>query len=323
MNNDFQSHIQLIREEVNRELGELPLPKHPKYLYDPIRFSLKGIGKRFRPILLHLVGNALEAEKSGLANLGLAVELLHTFTLVHDDIMDNDDTRHGLPTLHEKWDESTAILAGDAIFVLAQLKVTMVETHATEIMNFFNKVTLEICEGQAWDKEFENDLTISEESYLKMIECKTGALLGACTSLPAIMHGLDDDRVQQLDQCGRLLGKGFQLQDDLLELTSEPNQMGKSLGSDIAEGKQTYPIILARTEFDQEWKDVVTTFLSQKNENALMSVKDYLDESGITERTKSKYKSYFEQARDALKVIPESNRTEIESFIDLVEKRTY
>ena len=252
---DFQQHIQLIREEVNRELANLPIPENPKYLYDPVRYSLQGVGKRFRPILVHLTGRALDANSDGLANLALAVELLHTFTLIHDDIMDNDDTRHGLPTLHKKWDESTAVLAGDAIFVLAQLKVTLIETHATEIMNYFNKITLEICEGQAWDKEFENDLTISEESYLKMIDCKTGALLGSCAALPAIMEGLNDTTVQSLNQFGRQLGRGFQLQDDLLELISSPEEMGKSLGSDLAEGKQTYPVILARTQFEKEWNN--------------------------------------------------------------------
>ncbi|MBL7013278.1 MAG: polyprenyl synthetase family protein [Candidatus Marinimicrobia bacterium] len=320
---DFQHHIQLIREEVNRELAGLPIPKNPRYLYDPIRFSLQGIGKRFRPILVHLTGQALSANQDGLTNIALAVELLHTFTLVHDDIMDNDDTRHGLPTLHEKWDESTAILAGDAIFVLAQLKVTLVENHATEIMNYFNKVTLEICEGQAWDKEFENDLTISEESYLKMIDCKTGALLGACAALPAIMEGLDDQTVQKLDQFGRLLGKGFQLQDDLLELISDAEKMGKSLGSDLAEGKQTYPVILARNQKENEWKELISPFLSHPNEQSMERIKTFLDETGITQQTIEKYESFFNEARDTLHIIPEDRRADLDLFIQLIEKRTY
>ena len=320
---DFQNHIRLIREEVNRELAHLPIPENPNYLYDPVRFSLQGVGKRFRPILVHLTGRSLDANPDGLANLALAVELLHTFTLVHDDIMDKDDTRHGLPTLHEKWDESTAILAGDAIFVLAQLKVTLVETHATEIMNYFNKVTLEICEGQAWDKEFENDLTISEDSYLKMIDCKTGALLGACAALPAIMEGIDDSIVQSLDQFGRQLGRGFQLQDDLLELISNPEEMGKSLGSDLAEGKQTFPVILARTQYEKEWNELTSQFQSNQNGESLEAVKTFLTDSGIAKQTMDKYELFFNEARKALHIIPVEKRNDLDSFINLIEKRTY
>ncbi|MBT5068548.1 MAG: polyprenyl synthetase family protein [Candidatus Marinimicrobia bacterium] len=320
---DFQQHIQLIREEVNRELANLPIPENPKYLYDPVRYSLQGVGKRFRPILVHLTGRALDANSDGLANLALAVELLHTFTLIHDDIMDNDDTRHGLPTLHKKWDESTAVLAGDAIFVLAQLKVTLIETHATEIMNYFNKITLEICEGQAWDKEFENDLTISEESYLKMIDCKTGALLGSCAALPAIMEGLNDTTVQSLNQFGRQLGRGFQLQDDLLELISSPEEMGKSLGSDLAEGKQTYPVILARTQFEKEWNELTSHFQSNLNGESLEAVKIFLNDSGIAQQTINKYESYFNEAQNALHIIPTEKRHDLESLINLIQKRTY
>ncbi|MBT3300021.1 MAG: polyprenyl synthetase family protein [Candidatus Marinimicrobia bacterium] len=320
---DFQKKINLIREEVNRELASLPIPQKPGYLYDPIRYVLKGKGKRFRPLLVHLMGRALDANSRGLMNLALAVELLHTFTLVHDDIMDKDDTRHGQETLHQKWDESTAILAGDAIFILAQLKVTLVETHVTEVMNYFNQVTLEICEGQAWDKEFENDLSISESNYLDMIDCKTGALLGACAALPAIMEGLSNETVQNLDQFGRLLGKGFQVQDDLLELISNPQQMGKSLGSDLAEGKQTYPIILARTNHEQEWNKCISQFMSKQNEDSMDIVKTFLEKTGIAEETITRYESFFEEAGKVLHFLPEEKRKDLDAFIQLIKNRTY
>ena len=113
---DFASHIDSIRLNVNRYLKEIPIPDAPRYLYDPIRYSIQNEGKRFRPILTHLSGRANNIDSDALMNLSLAVELLHNFTLVHDDIMDNDTIRHGKQTIHKKWDPSTAILAGDGIY---------------------------------------------------------------------------------------------------------------------------------------------------------------------------------------------------------------
>ena len=114
---DFGSFIDSIRLNVNRHLKKIPIPDIPRYLYDPIRYSIRDGGKRFRPILTHLSGRANNIDSDALMKLSIAVELLHNFTLVHDDIMDNDTIRHGKETIHEKWDSSTAILAGDGIYL--------------------------------------------------------------------------------------------------------------------------------------------------------------------------------------------------------------
>ena len=118
---DFPSFIDSIRLNVNGHLKKIPIPDKPRYLYDPIRYSIGNGGKRFRPILTHLSGRANNIDSDALMNLSIAVELLHNFTLVHDDIMDNDTIRHGKQTIHEKWDSSTAILAGDGIYTIAQI----------------------------------------------------------------------------------------------------------------------------------------------------------------------------------------------------------
>ncbi|MBT4053665.1 MAG: polyprenyl synthetase family protein, partial [Candidatus Marinimicrobia bacterium] len=172
----FNELITFIRKEVNRDLKRLPIPERPVYLYEPIRFVLRGNGKRFRPILVHLAGRANNADPDSLMKIALAVELLHNFTLVHDDIMDNDDMRHGQAAIHSKWDEPTAILAGDGINAIAQILLSGIPDRSNAICRFFNQATLEVCEGQALDKEFENDLSITEDQYLEMVEKKTGSL---------------------------------------------------------------------------------------------------------------------------------------------------
>ena len=153
---DFQELIQFIRSEVNRDLKRFPLPNSPAYLYNPIRYTFRGSGKRFRPILVHLSGRAFHVDPDSLMKISLATELLHNFTLVHDDIMDHDDLRHGQQAVHKKWDESTAILTGDALCVIAQILLNNLTDRANNICCYFNEATLEVCEGQALDKEFEN-----------------------------------------------------------------------------------------------------------------------------------------------------------------------
>ena len=156
----FDELIESIRTDVNQNLKKIPIPNKPKYLYDPIRYSIYSEGKRFRPIIIHLCGKAKKVDPEVLMNISLAVELLHNFTLVHDDIMDNDFLRHGKKTIHEKWDFSTAILAGDGIYTMAQIILNRLPEKTIEISRYFNNTTLEICEGQALDKEFENNQTI-------------------------------------------------------------------------------------------------------------------------------------------------------------------
>ena len=150
---DFGSFIDSIRLNVNRYLKKISIPETPRYLYDPIRYSIRNGGKRFRPILTHLSGRANNIDSDALMNLSIAVELLHNFTLVHDDIMDNDTIRHGKQTIHEKWDSSTAILAGDGIYTIAQIILNEISSNSVLLSKYFNKTTLEICEGQALDKE--------------------------------------------------------------------------------------------------------------------------------------------------------------------------
>lgn len=279
---------------------------------------MKGNGKRFRPILIHLVGRANKIDPDVIMNFSISVELLHNFTLIHDDIMDNDTIRHGMETIHEKWDKSSAILAGDGIFALSQIILSSLKN--SELSIYFNKAILEICEGQALDKEFENNHEITESEYLDMIDKKTGALLSLSSVLCPVYLGLDENIISLYNQYGRNLGKGFQIHDDLLEITSDQNQMGKSLGSDLLEGKQTIMVIKARERNHDGWKKLIK---SSNPLNIIENARMFFNENGIVDFSKSKAKSYFNLARENLNQLNDIETEELKNFTKLIEKRTF
>ena len=316
----FSELVSFIRDEINISIKKLPIPDTPTYLYDPIRYALKGRGKRFRPILTHIVGRAYKIDPDSLMNMSLAIELLHNFTLIHDDIMDKDTIRHSQKTIHHKWDISTAILAGDGIYTIAQLILNSMDRCDNQIMKCFNEVTLDICEGQALDKEFENSNIISEDLYLMMVKKKTGSLIAASAMLPSIYAKEDEDKIELYRHLGEYLGKGFQIHDDLLEITSDPTTMGKSLESDVFQGKQTIMVIKANHKYIESWNKVIT---DSNTSELRKNIYNFLNEKGIIEETKSIAESYFNKSRMILKELNHINTSELSHYIDLLEKRTY
>ena len=317
---DFASFIDSIRLNVNRYLKKISIPDTPRYLYDPIRYSIKNGGKRFRPILTHLSGRANNIDSDALMKLSIAVELLHNFTLVHDDIMDNDTIRHGKQTIHEKWDSSTAILAGDGIYTIAQIILNEISSNSILLSKYFNKTTLEICEGQALDKEFENDHDIDRKMYFDMINKKTGSLLGASAALPIIYNDGSEDQVYVYEQFGRNLGMGFQIHDDLLEITADTDTMGKSLGSDIFEGKQTIMVILARESYPDEWKDLLN---SSENNELIKNIYNFFEAKNIIQETRSISNAYFKESLNFLKKLGGTKTEELMQLVHLIKKRTF
>ncbi|MFA6743918.1 MAG: polyprenyl synthetase family protein, partial [Candidatus Neomarinimicrobiota bacterium] len=184
MNVAFSDKILRLREEIDRQLNKIDLPEISTSLAQPMRFSLNARAKRLRPILVLLVGEDLGGSRQNLMPAALAVEVLHTFTLVHDDIMDNDSVRRGQQTVHVKWNVNTAILTGDGLNALAfrllmQTKSVQLDRIGTE----FSQAMLEICDGQAFDLAFEKIDGIDTEDYMNMIARKTGRLLGLACQL--------------------------------------------------------------------------------------------------------------------------------------------
>tara|TARA_Y100001970_G_scaffold87966_1_gene111040 strand:- start:3786 stop:4742 length:957 start_codon:yes stop_codon:yes gene_type:complete len=306
-----------ITSEFNRSLKSFPLPKNPEYLYGPIKYSLKGNGKRFRPILVHLSGRKYKVNPDDIMKVSLAVELLHCFTLIHDDIMDSDATRRNMPTLHKQYDTSAAILAGDGIFTISQLILNGVENKPAQFLMSYNQAVLEICEGQALDKDYEGKEDITLDNYTSMVKKKTGALLAACCYLPAILAGETDDTISVLKNTGEHLGIAFQIQDDLFEIFGDETRMGKSLGSDIFSNKNTAVAIESRKCFKSEWNIIVEEFDGRN----LDIIRNFLVENKIKYRIEEIAENHFSSAYDSLKKLGFDKHSELYKFIKIIQER--
>ncbi len=306
-----------ITREFNGSLNSFPLPKQPEYLYGPIKYALKGKGKRFRPILVHLSGRKFKVDPDEIMKVSLAVELLHSFTLIHDDIMDFDETRRNMPTVHKQFDISAAILAGDGIFTISQLILNGIENKPAQFLLLYNQAVLNICEGQALDKDFEGKEDISLENYISMVEKKTGALLAACCCLPAVLAGTSQDNINILQNIGKDLGVAFQIQDDLFEIFGEENIMGKSLGSDILSKKNTAIAIESRKSFRSEW-DVIVEGFDGKN---LAKLRNFLIEYKIKKKVEDIAENHFSSAYKSLIKIGFDQHSELYQFIKIIQER--
>ena len=235
--------------------------------------------------------------------------------------MDQDDFRHGKHTIHKKWDESTAILAGDGIYVLSLSLVSKVKNHPLRVIKTFNEAALMVCEGQAYDKQYENDKNISIDDYFIMIEKKTGYLIGLCTELGGILGNQNDKTIEDLKTFGMILGTAFQLQDDMLEITANEKSMGKSLGSDLTKGKQTILSILARQKDAKEWEKLNSNI--KEIDNSIKEQKEYLESNGIIAEVKSMIQSYINQANQILIKIPEPCKSQLTQFTELILNRDH
>ena len=240
-------------------LKNFPVPEHPIGLYDPVRYFLALPGKRIRPVFV-LQSLALFREPTPEdAVAALATELFHNFSLVHDDMMDNADLRRGFATVHKKWDEPTALLAGDGILVLAYnaLLHSRVDD-LKELLSRFNQMALAVCEGQQLDMEYSRKPMVSAEEYFQMIDRKTGALIAFSFELGGFLGGASARQRQTLFDFGLAMGRCFQLRDDYLDLFGNEHVTGKVRGGDVANRKLTYPILQAlnhskNQDFVQIW----------------------------------------------------------------------
>ena len=234
---------------VEKAIDELLPVRHPDGLYEASRHIVKAGGKRLRPAVLLMATEAVGGDQADAVPAAVAVELMHTFTLVHDDIMDNDPVRRGLPAVHTIWGEAGGILAGDTLYSKAIEIITTCcagkPDRALRATNVLVRTCVEICEGQWLDIDFENRDNVSKEEYLEMIEKKTSVLFGAAAEIGGIIGGADEKTVRALYEYGRLVGLGFQIYDDVLDLTAPAEVIGKRQGSDIAEGKRTLLMIHA------------------------------------------------------------------------------
>lgn len=243
---EFNSLIEKERKLINTKLKSVLAKRNPRSLYEPSDYILADQGKRIRPLLVLLTAKAVGGNYAKAYNAALAVEMLHNFTLVHDDIMDNADKRRNKLTVHIKYDVNTAILAGDGLLAVAYeylLKNLIVP--GNEVVKSFTKGLVEVCEGQSLDKEFEVKKVVSIEEYMEMISKKTAAMIEMCCEIGARIGGGSSGEIKALTRFGKNLGIAFQIQDDLLDIAADEVEFGKKIGGDLIEGKKTFLFLKA------------------------------------------------------------------------------
>jgi len=289
--------IDSLRIEIDEELLNITKRDRVPLFYDPIYYTNNLKGKRLRPLLTIVCGLVMEGSLSSLLFPGTAIELLHNFTLVHDDIMDNDDMRRGKKTVHVKWDVGTAILAGDGLLGLAYKKLLATpDVNIGEMAKLFTNTLIDICEGQALDKTFETMNTVSEADYLEMIEKKTAVLIKLSCQLGAMTANIDENMIHAFSDFGYNIGMGFQIQDDLLDIFADESKLGKKVGSDLVMNKKT----------------ILTTKLADVGKiphsyNDIDSFKNILSQMGIVEQVTNMVDDYFNKAFSLFDNIPDND----------------
>ena len=304
------------------------LKGNPKQLYDASAHLIIHGGKRLRPFMVMKSCMMLGGKQSDAMAAAGAVEMIHNFTLTHDDIMDNDDLRHGVPTTHKKFDMPLAILAGDVLYSKAYHTISKSKLSAnyrSQLVTKLSKACVEICEGQVDDiKLAENKRIPTESEYIKMIEKKTAVLFEVACAMGAISAKKPAKDVRNLSVFGRNLGIAFQITDDLIGIMGDSKVTGKAVGNDIREGKKSLPILLAiRKARGSNKKKILRVFGKSKATRVeLNAVVSIIRSLGIEETVRKQALRYANRATKALDKYSGVHKSELISLLDFVVKRS-
>ena len=311
-----------IQQLVEAEISKLNWKITPYSLYEPVEYVLSLGGKRIRPVFALLACQLFNNDLNKALNPALAVEVFHNFTLLHDDIMDKADIRRNQPTVHIKWNENAAILSGDAMLIKAyQLLAQCDPAVLKPILDVFSKTSVEVCEGQQFDMEFESQNNVSIEEYINMIRLKTAVLLAGSLKIGAICGGASEKDADLLYQFGIGIGIAFQLKDDYLDVYGDSAKFGKNIGGDICCNKKTFLLINALEKSDPETKAELLRWINAKdfdrNEKvkAVSSIYDKLD---VRSHTENVMRTYYENAVQSLNKVSvsEEKKTELFAFAE-------
>lgn len=304
MSSVINNHISLLEKEIKRQ----KFGAEPASLYEPIRYIMNLGGKRLRPLLTLLSYSLFKQNVKEIIPYAIAVEAFHNFTLMHDDIMDKAPMRRGKPTVHKKWNLSTAILSGDVMLVkVYQMFSTLEPVKFKEVVEAFNECASEVCEGQQWDMEFENIENVTEAQYINMIRLKTAVLLGFSLELGAILADASKEYRKALREFGVNIGIGFQLRDDLLDAYADPKKFGKQVGGDIIANKKTFLLIKAMEKAEGKQRKQLNQWLSTTRFNKkekVKAVKALYDTLNISSTTERKINYFFKKGFKSLDKLP-------------------
>ena len=312
---------------VNKHLNS-KLKGNPKKLYDAAGHLIVNGGKRLRPYMVIRSCQILKGKVSNAMPAASAVEMIHNFSLVHDDIMDNDEMRHGVPTVHKKFGMPIAILAGDVLFskafqIITDSKLSPIAT--TQLVSRLAKACVDICEGQLLDVKMAEERKIpSQTEYITMIGKKTAALFDVSCAMGAICATNKAKDISNLSSFGRNLGIAFQITDDLIGVMGDPKITKKPVGNDLREGKKSLPILMAiKSAKSNDKKIILKAFGNSKiSKKELNRAVDVIKSLGIEENVRKQALKYAEKAKKSLVNYSGSAKTELISLLDFVVKRS-
>lgn len=308
-----------IETAIKELFGGLRFTAEPAGLYDPLRYMMDIGGKRIRPRLC-LTTYALYKDSLSEEILfpAAAIEVFHSFTLIHDDIMDKADVRRGVPTVYRKWDENTAILSGDVMSIESYKLLAKAPAAALpKALELFSTTAAEVCEGQQYDMDFENEESVPMENYLRMIGLKTAVLIACSAKLGALIAGASETECDLLYKYGYDLGLAFQIADDWLDTYADPKVFGKAIGGDIVNNKKSW-LMTRAFEKAEDLRDSLTTAMAMPIETEeekaakISTVKDIYEKLGVGEDAKEEIKRLHTQAMahiDALNLTEEKANT--------------
>jgi len=331
--NVHEQRYNSLRRLVDNRLRSLVKQGRPKEVTDACRYVLSAGGKRVRSTLVLLSCEAVGGNIRDAVDASAAIELMHNFTLVHDDIMDNAASRRGRPTVHTKWNVNNALLVGDVLLGLAYQRVLKTDSKKLRrILEVFTQGLLDVCEGQALDLEFEHRSNVTLEEYFEMIEKKTGHLISTSTELGGLIGDGTEDQIASLRKFGRYLGRAFQLQDDLLDVVADEEQFGKTIGGDIVEGKKTFLLLESLERANGKDRAALMRMMNRRaaeplrtkaeREHEVKAVTTIYSSTGAIEAARRKIQHDTMQAGAALKSLPKSQaRESLLWFAEMLLKR--
>lgn len=295
-------------QKIEHALAAIPYPKTPAGLYEPVGYALSAGGKRIRPTLLLMAYSLYREDMQRAIPAALAIEIYHNHTLLHDDLMDNADVRHGKPTVHRRWNANTAVLSGDTMLIMAFRKAMETECERKEeLLELFARTMQEVCEGQQYDVNFETRDDVGVGEYIEMIRLKTSVLLACALQMGAIAADAPSDDARLLYRFGELVGLAFQLQDDYLDCYGDEAVFGKRIGGDILCGKKTF---LLTTALERATPDVRRDLLGAINDRSLPDaekinrVLKLYNDLDIPRLCRERIEAFHAEAEDVLSRLP-------------------
>ncbi len=330
----LSSQITESAEKVNRFIEEVvDLEDEPEPLYRAARHIIDAGGKRLRPFLVLKSCKLVGGREEDAIPTAAALELLHTFTLLHDDIMDQDEKRRGVPTVHNQWGVPIAIVAGDLLFAKVYEAITkftdpkrVAPKRILQVLKEISEATVTICEGQTRDMMFESKETVSEDEYFRMIQAKTAALFETSARCGGILGGANKSQVERLGEFGRYAGIAFQVIDDVLGLIADEKVLRKPVGSDIREGKRTLIVVHALEKASKNQRKTILETLGNKSASSerIRKTIELINSLGAIDHAKEVAEKYIERAKEALASFPATEDGEdLISLSDLIFARQH